>query len=381
METISSITVFLLAIYILSGIVMPLLIEFISISGGCEKSTMLIAVPTTFGMSLSIITNWPVRKVGVIRWKSIIIIAFFDITSLVLNMNGLMYAGSAIFTVVYSSVTVYNAIFSRIFLNKHLHIYQWLGVLFVSVGLAATSVGADNEGRDVAFGIVLILIGSLIHSSTYIMSEISLNRTDNPIAPQMLCSLLGSLELVAVIAWQLYYTLPRYHDKVENEILIHHGDFVDIAISYVLLSSAAMVHSLCFFILLGSLGSTTIGVTKAFQSVAVFISSHFVFCASQKSQCFTTIKGISLVIVLAGVLLYSSFSVPASHSASSGDTLSSESTKYVEIVDMEGKLPVLFHTSSSSIFSSTTQPSREGEPIYLHPASTYASTTIVLPLR
>jgi hypothetical protein len=45
------------------------------------------------------------------------------------------------------------------------------------------------------------------------------------------------------------------------------------------------------------------------QSVAVFIASHFAFCSSQKSQCFTVVKGMSLVAVMVGVVLYSSFNI------------------------------------------------------------------------
>ena len=303
-------TLFLVLFYILSGIFLPLLIEFISLSGGCEKSTMLITLPTTFGMSLSILTNWPARKIGIIRWKNVFVIAFFDILSHVLNMNGLMYAGSAIFTVVYSSVTVYNAIFARLILKKQLHFFQWCGVIIVMIGLALTSLGTRNDGKDVFFGIWLILVGSMIHSSTYIMSEISLVRTESPISPQLLCSLLGSIELVGIILWQIYYTLPNFDLKVTQEIINHNGNIHDIIIAYVLLSIAAMVHSLCFFILLGKFGSTTTGITKAFQSTIVFVSSHFAFCSIQKSQCFTMLRGLSLCVVLFGVILYSSCHEP-----------------------------------------------------------------------
>ena len=214
---------------------MPLLIEFITFSGGCEKSTMLITLPTTFGMSLSIVTNWPARKIGIIRWQRVFVIAFFDMLAHVLNMNGLLYAGSAIFTVIYSSVTVYNAIFAHIILKKHLHFFQWCGVVFVMLGLALTSLGTKNDGKDVFFGICLILVGSMIHSSTYIMSEISLVRTESPIAPQLLCTLLGSIELVAIVCWQIYYTLPNYEQKIIQEIAVHGGNIYHILMAYLLL--------------------------------------------------------------------------------------------------------------------------------------------------
>jgi hypothetical protein len=41
------------------------------------------------------------------------------------------------------------------------------------------------------------------------------------------------------------------------------------------------------------------------QSVLVFVFSHVIYCSSQTSQCFTASKGLSLVVVVVGVVIYS----------------------------------------------------------------------------
>eukprot|EP01038_Epipyxis_sp_PR26KG_P007848 gene7848-10656_t len=262
----------LLVLFVLSGVVIPLLIEFISISGACEKSTFLIALPGSMAMSLSILTNLKVRKQGIIRWDMIVFIAVCDICSQILNLNGLIYAGSAIFTVVYSSVTIYTAVFARIFLNVRLQSTQWFGIFVVFAGLAIVSIGAKTDGRDVFFGVILILLGSLIHSLTYIASEYLLAIIDNPIAPELLCTLLGSITLCMNLIWQIFYTVPRYNEK-----------------------------------LLGLVGSISTGLLKCAQTVIIFIFSHYAFCSIQKSQCFTISKGFSLLLVLLGVSIYTHY--------------------------------------------------------------------------
>lgn len=296
-----------LLFYVLSGILTPLLIELLSINGSAEKTTMLIALPNSIGMACCILTNWSARRAGKIRWRLVFTISFFDTISQVLNMNGLIFAGSAIFTVIYSSVTIYTAIFSYIFLNRQIHFMQWFGVIVVMIGLASTSLSAKNDGDDVEFGVFLILIGTALHSVTYIISEYLLAVVEDAIAPQLLSSILGAIGSFLIICWQLIYTLPNIQEKVIDEFYLHDGNISVVISSYIALGAACMIHALCFFFLIGSVGSTTTSISKGVQSVAIFIASHYAFCNTQQSQCFTPLKGCSLIIVIIGVLIYSSF--------------------------------------------------------------------------
>lgn len=300
-------TFFLLIFYVATGVMMPLLIELVSTNGGAEKSTMLIALPNSIGMAFCILTNWSARKQGTIRWHVVFAISFFEMLASVLNLNGLIYAGSAIFTVIYSSITIYTAVFSYVFLNRQLHFMQWVGVVVVMLGLAMTSLSAKNDGLDVEFGVFLILLGTAVHSSTYIMSEYLLVVAEDAIAPQLLSSILGVIVSIFILGWQIIYTLPHFQSKVVDEFHHHNGSFEVILAAYIALAVNAMIHALCFFALLGSVGSTTTIVSKGVQSVAIFIASHYAFCSIQESQCFTPLKGCSLVVVIIGVLIYSSF--------------------------------------------------------------------------
>eukprot|EP01031_Cornospumella_fuschlensis_P038067 gene38067-46251_t len=47
----------LLLVFIFTGVLAPLLIEWITLSGGCEKSTLLIMLPGNIGMLFAYFVN------------------------------------------------------------------------------------------------------------------------------------------------------------------------------------------------------------------------------------------------------------------------------------------------------------------------------------
>jgi drug/metabolite transporter (DMT)-like permease len=298
----------LLILFVCSGVFTPIIVSYISLNGGCQASTLLIALPGSIAMTLSIFTNWSMRKKGTVRWYYVIVIALLEGSSQVMNLTGLMYAGSAIFTVVYSSVTIYTAVFARIFLGTKISWGQLVGILVVFFGLAVVSIGARADGRDVLFGIIVILFGTMVHSSTYILSEYVLVFSEDPVSAELLCTLLGFISGFFNISWQLVYTLPNFDKLVVVEIENHHGNVELILICYVVLVVCHLIHALCFFNLLGLIGSVSTGLLKCAQTTLTFIFSHFAFCSFQKSQCFSPLKGVSVIIVIIGVIIYSNYS-------------------------------------------------------------------------
>lgn len=301
---------FLLFLYVASGTLQPILIEVLTYNGACEKSTFLFILPTYIGMSMSLLSNMKAVKYGKIRWFKMILLAIIELCSAALCFTGLVSAGSAVFTVIYSSVTVYTALFSRLFFGRELHYMQWGGVFMVMLGLTSSSIGASfggNEGEeDVGIGIIMIIIGSMFHSLVYILTE-SILKSENPVAPEFLGSFMGGVGVVIFGLWQVFYTFPRFQDLILDKIDAHDGDFKVIAMTYTALVIVNLVHGVCFYHLIKSVGSTTTGILKGVQSVVVFVISHFAFCSLQKSQCFTSSKGASLVVVVCGVTFYSIF--------------------------------------------------------------------------
>lgn len=197
--------IIMLLAYIASGVLQPILIEVLTYNGSCEISTMLYVLPNYLGMSLSFLINcrnckqWKIQN-----WRAIICLSSVDIVSQYLNFSGLVNAGSLIFTVIYSSVTVYTAIFSYVFLSRKLHSMQWIAVIIIMIGLIFGGRGAAfSGGEDVYLGVTQIFIGSMFHSLTYILSEYLLKEVEDPIAPEMLSTLMGIAGVLVFGAWQL----------------------------------------------------------------------------------------------------------------------------------------------------------------------------------
>jgi len=396
-----------LALFVATGVASPLLISLLQNNGACESTTLLFVLPNYFGMAGSILVNrapealrgkrggyskiaeqpkdsspsprisseqddekyagfvsspsTPSRAAAAAEKKNsaiphllIFLLCILDVISASMNFTGLVYAGSAIFTVVYSSMTMYTAIFSWIILGRKLKALQWLGIWVIVMGLSLTSVfvpsttgpeidvgdgggssnsnsGSDNGGGEgegtkapplqvhiaapeilsessrISLGIFLVVCGSLFHSLSYILSEIILTSFKGTVTPVMLSTTMGIFGCVVFGMWQLIYTVPRFQTLVLDEIAKHQGDINVIWVSYIVLAVSSLVHAVTFFSLIQRVGSTTTGVLKGVQSVLVFVLSHYLFCSVSQAQCFTETKGVSLGLVLLGVFLYSYF--------------------------------------------------------------------------
>jgi drug/metabolite transporter (DMT)-like permease len=198
----------LLLLYVCSGTLQPILIEVLTYNGACEKSTFLFILPTYIGMSMSLLSNMDDGlKNGKIRWFKMILLAFVEICSAGLCFTGLVSAGSAVFTVIYSSVTVYTALFSRLFFGRELHYMQWGGVFLVMLGLISSSIGSSfnkDDNNEVGLGVIMIIIGSMFHSLVYILSE-SILKSENPVTPEFLGSFMGSVGMT-----YMYISIYKY---------------------------------------------------------------------------------------------------------------------------------------------------------------------------
>ena len=297
--------VILITLFVASGISTPLITELIRANGGYFKYSMLIALPLCIGQSCAILTNWKSRFTGIIRWRYIILISLMDMISYALNIHGLIYAGSVTYTIVHTSLTVYTAAFSMIFFDIELSRIQLIGVSVTIFGLILAIINAESDGAEVLFGTILILIGTLIHSLTYIATEYVLIKVDDAISPELLCSISGFIPALFYATWQVVYTIPNYEQVIVHSIESAHGNVDIVILCYTLLGLAAFVHSTLFYFLIHSLGSTMTSSSKIIQALIIFVASHYAFCPARKSQCLTTSKAVSFAATLLGIAMYS----------------------------------------------------------------------------
>lgn len=250
-------------------------------------------------------------------------IAIFDIFAQSMVYTGNNLAGPTVFAIIYSSVTIWAAIFSRILLSRSLVVFQWAGVCLVVVGLALTAIDSKTVGKNVFAGAILILVGSSFHGLTYVMSERIM--TPSPIIrsvsgihkePEHLsikanCAVQGIVAMVVFLLWQIFYTLPRIEPLILVPMREAGTTALHALIILVTITLANYVHSITFYVTLRHFpgGATSAGVLKGLQAVLVFAVSAMILCErwGGNEMCWSNSKGISLVVVVSGIMIYGTF--------------------------------------------------------------------------
>lgn len=322
--------------YVLSGVTQPLLMTLCKDAGLADPNCQLYMLfyylgPASVGFKLW----WNQHNEECMpSWKMILragLITLFDITAQAMNYTGAALAGPTIFAIVYSSVTVWTAVFSRLVLQRKLIPGQWMGIWIVFGGLAITATDHSVQvGSDVAHGLLLVIFGSAMHGLTYVLCEVVMVIQEEafanmpPIVQLVLgdkqeqrltvvqnCAIQGFLAVLFMLMWQIMYTVPHF-DHLILEPAQQAGTTLWIAgIILGLFALANLIHALSYFFTLRHFpgGATSAGVMKGLQAVLVFVVTHIFFCGKTggTEMCFTPTKFMSLVTVVGGVLLFGFF--------------------------------------------------------------------------
>lgn len=246
------------------------------------------------------------------------------------------------FVVLYNSCPLWTAGLSWLFLNKRLGGVQVLGVVLVCAGLVCnvwgsttnhateeTEEGWENEGGGVSvvMGSVLVLVGSLLHSLMFVLSDAALSSSSHSehgpikISAQVWSSCLGILEASVMTLWVICHTLQGgFHDDPHEVIIDQSGGSTSDAIKgFALLLLIDALHAAAFFQLLQTMGALPSALLKGVQTVAVVVLSVIFYCPStggktltgdavETTACLTPLRAISVVLVVGGMLVYATFS-------------------------------------------------------------------------
>ena len=123
------------------------------------------------------------------------------------------------------------------------------------------------------------------------------------------CAVQGFVALFCFSVWELVYTLPRFEELIASPVKAAGSTWMDATLVLISIGLANLIHGLSFFVTLKNFpgGSVSAGVMKGLQAVLVFVFTSLVFCGSSgtgEEMCFDTLKLISLVVVLIGILIY-----------------------------------------------------------------------------
>ena len=291
------------------------------VGGGAASSTTSSSSSPTITSTSSL--SWSTLR-------NIACVALLDIVAQTMNYTGSTMAGPTIFAIVYSSVTVWCAIFSRCVLGRDTSSLQWIGVCLVFSGLCVTGITSVSLGPNVVRGALLVTVGSALHALMYVFSESVMNTTTTAtrittnnnnnnnnnnreekkekVSSVTYCAIYGSVACGGYGLWQLVYTQRHFQPLILEPMEIANTTVEQAGIILCSISFVSLIHSVTFFHTVKYCpgGATSAGVMKAFQAVLVFVATSLVFCGNigGTEMCFTTGKLISLLIVVVGVLVF-----------------------------------------------------------------------------
>ncbi|CAG8778423.1 6830_t:CDS:2, partial [Racocetra persica] len=255
----------------------------------------------------------------VVNYNFIIAASLLDVTANFALTIGFFYVGSGMFQVIYSSVVIWCAILSLIFLGRKLSAVQSLCIIGVFVGLALSALGISQNQDDqhtipppttatgptilhsfnmssTMFGMILTSFATFGYACVYVVSDqIFIVRVPNelPPPPEKACFLVGSCCSCLTMLYVIFYTIPNWNSLVTEEIAKKAGyaDTFTIIIIYLILVFASFVHNLAYYQLIKRIGNVSTGLLNSIRAIVVFGLSHVMFCKMDDGQCFNVWKG------------------------------------------------------------------------------------------
>ncbi|KAG0020766.1 hypothetical protein BGZ81_009200 [Podila clonocystis] len=262
--------------------------------------------------------HWPVIQVAVM-----------DVIANALVTIGFFYVGSGMYQVIYSSIVIWCAILTRIFLSRKLNNVQWVAIVGVTVGLAVSAVGtvqnASPDGTvqswlEKSFGALITLGATFLYACVYVLSDKVLSTFEPKPIPEKVCSMVGGYASLLTLVFLCVHTFPNWQTEVVDLVQSHNGSWLGILFVYPLLTISSMLHSLNYYVLLSRINNIAVGILQSLRAVLVFVMSHYMYCGISSTQCFNQWKFISAIIVIGCVTLFSFNSAPSTPAAEHATT-------------------------------------------------------------
>ncbi|KAG9070043.1 hypothetical protein KI688_009373 [Linnemannia hyalina] len=266
--------------------------------------------------------HWPVIQVAVM-----------DVIANAMVTVGFFYVGSGMYQVIYSSIVIWCAILTRIFLSRKLNNIQWVAIFGVTIGLAISAVGTVQDASpdgpvqswiEKSFGALVTLGATFLYACVYVLSDKVLSTTKPTPIPEKVCSMVGGYASLLTFLYLCVHTFPNWKTEVMDVIANRQGSTVGILLVYPLLVISSMLHSLNYYVLLSRINNIAVGIMQSLRAVLVFVMSHYLFCGVSSTQCFNQWKFMSAIVVIGCVTLFSFNSSPSnSHAKADGVQASS----------------------------------------------------------
>ena len=254
-------------------------------------------------------------KYATLRQTDLLPISICDFIGTVGTTVGLEYAGSAIFGIIFASVTVWSALFSCLIMGKRQTKKQMWGILVVVIGLAIPALEqSDSDPQDeseVHIGIFLTCVGTLFYSVEYVLCERVFTLFDKPCDAREVCFYTGVWGLAFTMVWVSLVTVPRWDELVSSEMAARGGSPLLILFLYFTHCLNNSAHNVSWFTVCELEGGVSTGLLMGIKAASLFFFSALFFCSpDHPEQCMTILKLISTIVVVAGTGIYYDMRLP-----------------------------------------------------------------------
>ncbi|KAI8992068.1 hypothetical protein BDF20DRAFT_832053 [Mycotypha africana] len=252
----------------------------------------------------------------------IIKLATLELFSSVTLTIGFSIIGSGMYQVIYSSVVIWCAILTWIFMKQSLSKIQWLAIIGTSIGLGIcsfdnfrapplqqTSLDLElpmtfNDNTSQVSSHTVTLGGTLISACIYVYSDKVLSSSNDkgkqPL-PAKICCWMGVYTSCYTWIWMFIYTLPRFADIIHIDA---NTTTFEVTLAYTIVTVAHTLHSYNYYELIDRTGNVATGILQGLRAILVYAISHASFCQNDSAQCFTASKGFGSLVVIGCVLLF-----------------------------------------------------------------------------
>jgi drug/metabolite transporter (DMT)-like permease len=297
------------ACYVSTAVGQPLIADMINARLRVENSLVLMPhLCMTIAMALVAIVRQrrsePRKAPTAHTTHAVVVSAMLDILAGRCLYAGLARVGGGLFTVIYSSCTAWTALFSH-FAGNRLHLYQWVGVGVVTLGLVCSGLAnlgqpAELDGVRLAWGFGLCVLGSMLHSILICYMNARLQDSRVSLCAMEFCAVMGAMETAVLVL-----TGAASFAVASPGVSFHRADANALASLLLALIGCNWVHAIAFFLTLTDAGPVFSALLKAIQMVCVFALSALFFCSlEQPTQCATIGKCFTVMLLAAGLGLY-----------------------------------------------------------------------------
>lgn len=246
--------------------------------------------------------------------------ALCDMVATSVMYIGLNLTNASSFQMLRGAVIVFVGIFSRIFLHRILTLREWIGILFVILGLVVVSLsdlGSDSSGNaggtNVILGDALIIGAQIIAATQMVLEEKFVSGLDIPPMQAVGWEGVFGLVIMGLLQIPFYYihVPPPFSDNASSSLEDVPDAFAQMADNnLILVALLGTVVSIAFFNFAGisttkEISATTRMILDSVRTLVIWIGS-----VSLRWQSFHYLQVIGFIILLLGMCLYNNILVP-----------------------------------------------------------------------